>query len=152
MLLFLPYDMLIEMVRYLLPKEFKLLFISVNDDKCIQKELRKCLIVCTEIVSKNLIDWFESEQIELQLVKHYHEKINWWTGYKEQHWTTNGQSHSVNDKQAVITNETKTWYKYGVLHRDNDKPAIESLCGYRAWFINGQRVKQQLETGEMLYY
>jgi hypothetical protein len=41
MLLSLPYDMLIEMVQYLVEEEFMSLFISVNDDKCIQNELKK---------------------------------------------------------------------------------------------------------------
>jgi len=54
--------------------------------------------------------------------------------------------HSFDDEPAMIyDNGTKYWYKDGLLHRDNNLPAIiysDGDCGYyknenRYWFING---------------
>jgi len=50
----------------------------------------------------------------------------------------NGLFHSRNDEPAIITNDTKEWYKYGKLHRDNDKPAIVWDNGSKAWYKSGK--------------
>ena len=35
---------------------------------------------------------------------------------------------------------TKRWYnEKGQLHRDGDKPAVEDINGYKAWYQNGKR-------------
>jgi hypothetical protein len=33
---------------------------------------------------------------------------------------------------------TKHWYKNGLIHRENDKPAIEWSNGRKEWWINGK--------------
>lgn len=65
-----------------------------------------------------------------------------------------GQSESRTRKKGRIEmNETKTerkdglhiddfgnkrWYKKGLLHRDNDEPAVIMADGSKGWFIKGK--------------
>ena len=50
----------------------------------------------------------------------------------------NGVLHSENDRPAVETNTCKKWMKGGLLHRDNDLPAIDdTLYGVRYWYNTG---------------
>lgn len=49
--------------------------------------------------------------------------------------------HSENDIPAmVVENVSSTWYKYGLIHRENDKPAHINICGgvSRYWYKNGK--------------
>lgn len=80
----------------------------------------------------------------------------------------NGLKHSFDDKPARVNSEqkTKVWYKKGVIHRDNDKPAFvnEFLEAYyqdglrhrdndlpavvhkdgaKEWFVKGLRMRTQ---------
>jgi len=48
--------------------------------------------------------------------------------------------YRVDDQPAIIRADgTKEWYKDGVLHRGNNKPAIEGIGKkwFRAWYKNG---------------
>ena len=53
-------------------------------------------------------------------------------------WFKNGIIHRDNDLPAVeFAIGTKEWYKNGKIHRDNDLPAVEFLNGDKYWFQNG---------------
>jgi antitoxin component YwqK of YwqJK toxin-antitoxin module len=50
----------------------------------------------------------------------------------------NGVIHRDNDLPAVILNDgIKLWYKNGEIHRDNDLPAVEYEDGSKYWYKNG---------------
>lgn len=53
-----------------------------------------------------------------------------------------GRVHSFNDEPAKVEGKSKTWYKHGIVHHDNDKPAfifIEGEVGEcSTWFVNGE--------------
>jgi len=42
------------------------------------------------------------------------------------------------DGPALVVNNNKFWYRYGVLHRV-DGPAIERACGSSSWWLHGKR-------------
>ena len=44
--------------------------------------------------------------------------------------------HSITETRNA--NGTRYWYKDGVLHRDNDQPAIELADGTREWYKDGK--------------
>lgn len=53
-----------------------------------------------------------------------------------------GQYHSFGDDEPAVVYDCgfKHWYKRGIRHRDNDKPAIESdFYLKKEWWVNGQR-------------
>lgn len=52
-------------------------------------------------------------------------------------WHKNGLLHRDNDLPAVIENEGREWYQNDLLHRDNDLPAIEKTNGDKEWYQNG---------------
>lgn len=55
---------------------------------------------------------------------------------KEQIWYKYGVIHRDNDLPAKIAlNGDESWYKYGKLHRDNDLPAKINKRDYRGYFI-----------------
>lgn len=39
----------------------------------------------------------------------------------------------------IMADGTKSWYRYGELHRENDRPAIERADGSKEWWRNGKR-------------
>ena len=54
-------------------------------------------------------------------------------------WYVNGLLHRDNDLPAIeYLNGDKYWFVNGKRHRDNDLPAIECLDGYKRWFLNGK--------------
>jgi antitoxin component YwqK of YwqJK toxin-antitoxin module len=54
-------------------------------------------------------------------------------------WYKNGLIHRENDKPAIeYFDGSKAWYINGQIHRENDKPAIEWKNGYKQWWINGE--------------
>ena len=57
-------------------------------------------------------------------------------GSKESY--VNGQLHSIGDNPAIVTplGGYRTYYKYGKLHRDEDKPAY-IVNGIRRWYKDG---------------
>ncbi|HMC00637.1 MAG TPA: hypothetical protein VKN14_06335 [Flavobacteriaceae bacterium] len=56
--------------------------------------------------------------------------------------------HRENDKPAIeYSNGTKYWYKNGKIHRENDKPAIEWSNGSKFWYNkNGRFIKREDKT------
>jgi hypothetical protein len=150
MLSFLPHDMFFEMISFLLPDEFQLMYLSVNTQ--LQNEMKQQTFVCKTVISNELIEWFQQNQINFQL-KRCHYEIDFpnhdLPGYlsSSKYWLTNGLKHSENDEPAVIEfysfnkRIVKYWYKNNVLHRDDDKPAVVSNSGYCSWFVNGNFYK-----------
>lgn len=58
-------------------------------------------------------------------------------------FNSNGKLHSFHDNPSVmvingIMMGDKLWHKCGVLHRDNDKPAIILDNGDKFWYSNGK--------------
>ena len=50
-----------------------------------------------------------------------------------------GVLHRENDKPAIeYASGSKMWYRKGQLHRENDKPAIEYVSGTKYWYYKGQ--------------
>ncbi len=57
----------------------------------------------------------------------------------DQFWYQNGVVHRDNDLPAIIDKYgNKQWYQNGEHHRDHDKPAIEYANGDKKWFQNGE--------------
>jgi len=56
------------------------------------------------------------------------------------YWYNNGLLHRDNDKPAVkcCFNGTKVWYNNGEIHRDGDKPAFITYDGTKIWYKNGK--------------
>ena len=54
-----------------------------------------------------------------------------------------GELHSENDQASFISfdEKTKAWYKNGLPHRDNDKPAIIRYNGLEEYWENGVRIR-----------
>lgn len=49
-----------------------------------------------------------------------------------------GRLHSYDDKPAIVyTHDTKVWYKYGKIHRE-DGPAIEWVNGDMQFYLNNK--------------
>ena len=46
---------------------------------------------------------------------------------------------------GIEYNTIKYWYKNGLRHRENDKPAVEFSDGGKAWYINGKFIKQNYD-------
>ena len=56
------------------------------------------------------------------------------------YWYKDGVLHRDNDLPAIeLADGTRYWYKDGKLHRAGDKPAIEWADGTRAWYKEGKR-------------
>lgn len=52
-------------------------------------------------------------------------------------WYKNGIIHRDDDKPAVTIQNRQYWYINGKYHRDGDKPAIIYPNGRKEWFNNG---------------
>lgn len=59
-------------------------------------------------------------------------------------WYFHGILHRENNQPAIVRHRTgKWWYHHGRMHRDdNDLPAVEWSSGMREWFINGKRLRK----------
>lgn len=56
--------------------------------------------------------------------------------------TEEGILHRENDLPAVIfSNGTMFWYKDGKRHRDNGQPAVVWCCGKHGYWIEGRFIK-----------
>lgn len=63
-----------------------------------------------------------------------------------------GLPDSVDDKPAIlIPGQGKIWFKNGLMHRLNDKPAVEWDDGSLEFWVDGKRVKR-LEKNEAIFY
>jgi hypothetical protein len=76
-------------------------------------------------------------------------KVNMYTsGYDKGtfFWKKNGLLHRDNDKPALITPDGVVyWYKDGKQHRDGDKPAIIYPNGFVLYYKDGVVVKDPLK-------
>jgi hypothetical protein len=52
-------------------------------------------------------------------------------------WYKDGLMHRDNDLPAMMTATANIWYKNGEIHRDDDKPAIEYTDGGMMWYKEG---------------
>jgi hypothetical protein len=122
-------------MEFLEPEEIKELYETCKYSKVMFEELTKhtnFIVDCKEIVTDNIIKWFELKNIKFKLLEKY-ENIN---GY--QYWFKNGKIHRDNDLPAAIySNGDQCWYKNGKKHRDNDLPAEIYANGYQFWYKNG---------------
>lgn len=62
-------------------------------------------------------------------------------------WYKHGVIHRDNDLPAVYgIDNYNAWYKNGYLHRDNDLPAVIHPDGTQLWFKNGKFVKDNADV------
>lgn len=55
-------------------------------------------------------------------------------------WYKNGLLHSYNDKPAkILKGGTRFWYKHGKQHRDNGRPAEIYSDGEKRWYLDGKK-------------
>ena len=87
---------------------------------------------------KEFTDIFNIKESHLVLSKLYSQGYILTDGVNGFCWYKNGLMHRDNDKPAVIfPNNTKAWYKNGKIHRDGDKPAVMGVNGTKMWYKNG---------------
>jgi hypothetical protein len=56
----------------------------------------------------------------------------------------NGRLHSFNDRPALIDDFGNIfWYRFGLLHRGNNLPAIIWADGTREWRIDGRYIRSE---------
>jgi hypothetical protein len=57
----------------------------------------------------------------------------------DEEWYENGVLHRDNDLPAIVySSGSKGWLKNGLKHREHDRPALVT-CGGREWWVDGQR-------------
>ncbi len=56
------------------------------------------------------------------------------------YWYKNGILHSENDQPAIMYQNgvTRYWYKDGIFHREGDKPAVVRQNGDQHWYKDGK--------------
>jgi hypothetical protein len=60
--------------------------------------------------------------------------------FEDRKWYLDGVLHREDDLPAVeLNNGTKEWWKNGLRHRDNNLHAIEDSDGNKEWYKNGER-------------
>jgi hypothetical protein len=61
-----------------------------------------------------------------------------------QRWYQHGMLHRDNDQPAIMyPTGYKEWYQYGKLHRDNDQPARILSDGSKMWYKDGEQLAVQ---------
>ena len=65
-----------------------------------------------------------------------HTSYNESKNYISKYWYKNGLLHRDDDKPAVIEYQEIEWYKNGKFYRENDKPHRISVKGVRNWLIS----------------
>jgi hypothetical protein len=115
MLAFLPNDMLFEMIKYLTPHEFQQLYLSLQDEM-----LKQCTIECTVVIKDELVEWFECNNIKINLLDEIEKD-----GHRSTTYYRNGKIHRDNDLPAYISKDCRVqvWYQNGNIHRNDNKPA-----------------------------
>ena len=85
-------------------------------------------------IGQRLCDWYPQMYAREKFIKTIVDKT-----YGDVRTYLNDRLHSFNDLPAVHYNDDKynAWYKYGLLHRDNDLPAVISH-NVREWRVNGK--------------
>ena len=117
---------------------------EINVLYCVSKGSKEMFEVLTEhtnftinakvILTDERIEWFESRNIKVNLLKEV--IINTWGTY----WYTNGELNGPDDDSPAVeyVNGTKEYYKKGIRHRLNG-PAIIFYKGTKEWWENGLR-------------
>jgi hypothetical protein len=53
-------------------------------------------------------------------------------------WRLNGKLHRLDGPAVEDIDGFRSWWINGILHRDNDLPAVEWADGHKEWWINGK--------------
>ena len=56
-------------------------------------------------------------------------------------WWLNGVLHRDDDKPAVLIFGDQEWYQNGKQHRDNNRPAVIYSDGRKEWWVNDVQIK-----------
>jgi hypothetical protein len=123
-------------MEFLQPEEIKELFETCVETKIMFKELTKhtnLVVNCKRIITNEELQFFESQNIQLKLLETYELKNG------TQFWYKNGVIHRDNDKPAIINSDgAQYWYQNGRIHRNNNLPAIILPSGSQHWYQNGK--------------
>ena len=122
MLELLPNDIIRVISTYLTPPEFKTLHESMNDES-----LNQFTIQCTSVISVDLLHWFQSKQIRVEL---WRREATIGGIYFTQ---LNGLMHSFDDKPSKVTSTTMQWHRHGLLHRDHGQAAVVTKISDNEW-------------------
>lgn len=123
MLQILPEDMLREVVKYITPYDFKSLYEIMKDDE----SLNRFTIQCTCVIHFDLVNWFQTKQIRLELWRR--ERTIGGTYCTE----LNGHLHSFDDQPSRVTRTIMQWHKHGKLHRENGRAAVIQKISDDEW-------------------
>jgi hypothetical protein len=109
MLAALPYDLQHRILNFQEPKEIIALYESSKEliEEMIQHT--NFIVECKEVLSDEEIEWFQTNNINVKLL----------------------EEHKIDEKG------NQEWYQNGLLHRDNDLPAIIYEDGGQKWYKNG---------------
>ncbi len=122
-------------MEFLEPQEIKIIYETCKDSKIMFDELTKhtnFIVKCKVILFEQEIKWFKLKNIKLKLLETLKKYL---CGTKL--YYKNGLLHRDNDLPAIIeANGTKQWYQNGLKHRDNDLPAMIYSDGSKCWFQN----------------
>ena len=81
------------------------------------------------------------------------ETLNYAVNYYATHRTTvnsKGQIHSIGDSPAEVhSNGKQVWYKNGLIHRDDGKPAVEYADGSVEFWINGSKIDKKVQYSKL---
>jgi antitoxin component YwqK of YwqJK toxin-antitoxin module len=123
-------------MEFLEPEEIKTLFETYKETKVMFEELTKhtnFVVDCKRIITDEELQFFESQNIQLKLLETYELKNG------TQFWYKNGVIHRDNDKPAIINSDgAQYWYQNGRIHRNNNLPAIILPSGSQHWYQNGK--------------
>lgn len=68
-------------------------------------------------------------------------------------WCKNDTLHSFNDQPSYgYACGDKCWYTEGKLNRGEGKPAVICGNGFKRWYIDGVRIKEQEIDGSIRMY
>ena len=68
------------------------------------------------------------------------------------YWYKNGLIHRENDKPAFeYFDGGKFWYINGKRHRENDKPSVEFPWGGKIWYVNDKFIKRNYNYNNIVY-
>lgn len=131
-------DVLLEIISYLTPQDV----ISFYNSCCQFQTLLHLLshhigfvVECKEIVDNEIIKWFKQKNIKLQLLV----LCDFFSFISEEKWYRNGVLHRDDDLPAIVTKYYQAWYCNGVLHRDGDLPAYIHVNGVLLkWYEHGK--------------
>ena len=129
-------DVQIIILSFLCPDDIYSLFYSCDLFQKMLQELssHKGFIVDCKMIIKDLtIDWFQKQNIKLNL---FVCQENFWGDFV---WLKNGKWHRDHDLPAITRrNGRQEWYLNGKLNRINDLPAVVYPDGRLEWYQNNR--------------